>query len=1008
MQENSQIVCKTVKSGTMINNFRDFKLWYTNSNGLRNKINELRIQAESDKYDVICVTETMFNSDILEPEISIQNYNVFRVDRSEGHGGGSCIYIRNTISAEHDTKFKLNDCLSTLITLDSFMITLICIYRSPSLSHDVNCNMIDYLNKYIASQPTDNIIILAGDFNLPDVDWDEGVVICPLNTTNKTLTTQQKFLDLFRLNGLHWMLDNTMYSRCRSVKDKLQTSHLDQILTTEPNIFKSTCLTPALGKSDHFGILNVFNFKTNTEMLNLNKRCWGKMKLSELASHGNYTDWNIVKDITGAEEILGRLNDELQKITKIVPKVKTKVTRNGNIIHREPFSTASLKKSRTKLNKLWHTYYTNPSLTNYNIAKETNQDYDKKLKKCLIEYEKKITAQLKTNPKVFYSYLASKRKVKNVISGLKNHNDELLTTAEDIANELGNFFHSTFTTEPDGLIPIINTSTTDMIEDLYITASQVKEVLNQVNHNKSPGPDEIHPKLLKALSNNDGFINAVTELFRSCYNTGKMPQIWKLANIVALHKKGDKMKSSNYRPISLTSTLCKCYEKILKKHVLEHFERHLCQEQHGFIGKRSCFSNLLECMHRAYEILDEKENLDILYMDFMKAFDSVPHKRLISKLKSYGIKGKTLKTIEDFLSNRKFRVRIGEKHSKLFDVLSGVPQGSVLGPLLFIIYINDLPGGIQSFVSLFADDLKILTKTGNHDMAQEDLNYLTIWQDTWLLKFNTKDNKCKVLHVGKTNPNHDYWINNAVLPKTETEKDLGVIVNEDLTWTTNIESAINKATSMIGWVARNVISREKMVMLNIYKSLIRPQLEYCVQLWNPHPKHGNWSTILKIEEVQRNFTRMIEGIGLKSYRERLEELSLTTLLERRVRGDLIECFKIYKGITNYGKDILNVSRSGYNLIMKAKNNSRLADFFPERAINYWNKLPDNIKDAEHVDSFKVRLETHRIKNIHTEDGNYWNLSNVIFQKIEKGERQTYVNFMLNNPGVASRKRINIR
>lgn len=828
---------------------------------MRNKINELRIHADCDQYDIICVTETMFDCDILDPEISIQKYNIFRADRLQGHGGGSCIYVKNTISAEHDTRFKLNDCLSIVISLDSVTITLICVYRSPSLSHDANQCMVNYLDDYVASQSINNIILITGDFNLPNVDWDTGVVNCPINTTNRLLTNQQKYLDFFRSNGLYWMLDNSTFSRCRFVKDTLQTSNLDQILTSDTNIFKYMCLTPPLGKSDHLGILGVFNIKTNPEMLTLNKLCWGKVKTSELSNHGNNTDWYMNVENADTEQIFADLSSKLQMITDKVPKVVTRLTKNGDIVRREPFITANLRKAKTKLNKMWRVYYNNPSLTNYNIAKEASQEYENRSRQCLVNYEKKITGQLKSNPKIFYSYLASKKKVKNTISGLKNNDGELLTSAEDIANELGSFFHSTFIEEPDGLIPEINYKSKDMIEDLDITKEQVKVVLSEINSAKSVGPDNIHPKLLKALSDNDDFINAVTNLFRSCYKSGKMPEIWKIANVVALHKKADKLNSCNYRPISLTSILCKCYEKILKKHIFEQFEKHLCQEQHGFIGKRSCFSNLLECMDRAYDILDQQDSLDIIYLDFMKAFDSVPHKRLISKLKSYGITGRTLEAIKDFLSNRKFRVRVGEKFSKLFDVLSGVPQGSVLGPLLFIIYINDLTGGIQSFASLFADDLKLLTAAKNCHIAQEDLDFLTTWQNTWLLKFNTKDNKCKVLHVGRTNPIHDYYMNSSVLPDTKLEKDLGVTVNDSLTWVTNIESAINKAKCMIGWVSRNVISRDKTVMLSIYKSLIRPQIEYCVQLWNPRPKHGNWTIILKIEDVQRKFTRMIDGVG---------------------------------------------------------------------------------------------------------------------------------------------------
>ena len=166
---------------------------------------------------------------------------------------------------------------------------------------------------------------------------------------------------------------------------------------------------------------------------------------------------------------------------------------------------------------------------------------------------------------------------------------------------------------------------------------------------------------------------------------------------------------------------------------------------------------------------------------------------------------------------------------------------------------------------------------------------------------------------------------------------------------------------------------------------------------------------MKLEDIQRKFTRMIDGIGLLSYKERLDELSITTLIERRARGDLIECYKIFKGIADYGNNLLNVSRSGYNLVRTATRGSRKADSFPERCINYWNKLPDYLKDADNVDSFKKRLEYYKIDQIiEGRTGNYWELSSEMFQRTETGNRDSYVQYLMENPGVAARRKINIR
>ena len=456
--------------------------------------------------------------------------------------------------------------------------------------------------------------------------------------------------------------------------------------------------------------------------------------------------------------------------------------------------------------------------------------------------------------------------------------------------------------------------------------------------------------------------------------------------------------------------MCKLYEKLIRNHILDHVFNQISPRQHGFVQGKSCLSNLLEAVDKINELLSLGENVDIFYLDFQKAFDTVPHYRLLTKLKSFGISDKTLLTIADFLKDRSFQVNVGNNASQNFKVTSGVPQGSVLGPLLFLLYINDLPENIKNLVSLFADDLKMYGRSSEKEMNQTDLNKLENWQNDWLLFFNTKDSKCKVMHVGKSNPCNQYYLQGYLLPAVETEKDLGITISNSWKWDQHILNSVGKANGNKAWVIRSVISRSPDVLVPLYKSMIRSHLEYCVQVWSPLPKFGNWGLILELENVQRSFTRLIDGIGLLPYNARLEKLNLTTLLERRVRGDLIETFKILSGIANYGEHFFTISRSGTKLVARpGDEKTHKHAFFARRIIPYWNKLPIDVKNATNVNQFKNKLDSYRSANINSGlSGQFWNISEEIFSRIRSENREEYELYMKNNPHVAKIKGVNTK
>ena len=971
------------------------------------KINELQVVVDQYNVKIVCITETHLNSEINDCEVRLENFRIYRNDRNNGkNGGGSCIFVHKSINAEFINNFKAPDTVGIDLKINNYCLKLLSVYRSQNLDiseQNVLLSQIDNLN----IKPDEDLLIF-GDFNLPDVNWDSFVVNCNENTCNNNLILQRQYLDVFSTKGLSCLLDNGTITRRKMVGNILQESQLDQVLSSNEDIVLSAKTVSPIGKSDHLGVLVDIKLKNNIEYIQMQKQNWSKFSSAAIEFLGDNINWDYSSSQLSSDEMWGELSSKLSSISDHAPKVKLKSTKNGDIISKVPWDCTILKRKRKEKDLAWKVFEDSPLSENLNFALGKQGEYDKKQTEKIVEYEKKIVHVIKSKPKIFYSYLNSKRKIKESVSALKNSLGKLSSSPEQAASLLASFFASTFTNEPMGPLEekCYKTSET-LLGDLFISNEAVKKTLLKLNQSKSMGPDGIPPRLLATLAKNDHFVEAVTSLFKLCYSSKKMPSVWKSANVTALHKKGSKTDPTNYRPISLTCIICKVYETIIRAHIFEHVSRQISTKQHAFMPAKSCLSNLLESIDIINDMLAHGEPVDIFYLDFQKAFDTVPHFRLIEKLKSYGICGSLLDVIEDFLSNRTFKVMVGNACSENHEVLSGIPQGSVLGPLLFVLYINDLPDNILNHVSLFADDLKMYGPSSKKDDLQTDLDELAAWQDTWLLRFNTTDGKCKVMHVGPQNAENKYYLDGMELPEIESEKDLGVLVSQNWKWENHINSFVKKATSLSAWVLRSVISRSLQVMLQIYKTFLRPHLEYCAQLWSPLPTHGNWSLIMAIENVQRQFTRAIDGVGLLPYATRLKKLGLTTLLERRARGDLIETFRILSGVADYGSSLFQTSRSGRNLVSRPGDQNQFKfSFLSRRVIHYWNKLPLFIKNSENVNQFKNRLDKFRETNFN-ENGHYWELSSEIFNRINDANRPNYVTFMQNNPTIARIRNINI-
>lgn len=850
-------------------------------------------------------------------------------------GGGCALLIRDHIP--HARCFNFNSTPNIQVVECDIhvrvVMKMVCVYRSPSASTTEDGSFLTELAHTLLGN---RWWTLMGDFNAPAIDWRTEVAL------------NSSFFENELLKTIHELAAHQHVKEFTRFREQCRPSLLDLLITQYESDLHEVKIGAPIGKSDHATIHARF-------LLSRNKppqkwiRLYNRVDGASIISHARALNWTGL----GVESMWATFRYNLEQLELAHVPLKRLKSNSSR-----PWYRTKERKWSTKKRQAWTRYKANPNDRQLRRYKRVRNHANKVCAAAKQKFELGIARRISVNPKCFYSYVQSHTRLRQQVAYKMATSAGEITGDIAIAEHFKDYFTSVFRKDR-----LNNPNTADLpvtsrrMPDVTIRTDDTSKQLKRLCSSKSPGPDGIHPAMLRLVS--DAIAEPLTDIFNRSLEESYVPTDWKTAIVVPIHKARETNLAGNYRPVSLTSVPSKILERILREKIADYLlaEGLLNPAQHGFIQGRSCLTNLLLALDKITDALDKGHSVHIGFLDFEKAFDSVNHRLLIQKMRAYGIASNICSWTEEFLKERKFSVRVREANSSAAIAPSGVPQGTVLGPILFLIYVNDLPVRLDSLCFLFADDVKVISTLAHGSQLQRDLDTISEWSERWDLPLNPA--KCVTLSTSQSNG--DIILGGHMLHEAETVKDLGVTLNKTFTPSAQCAAAACKARKVLFLLKGAIKSRAPEVWIPLYCAYVRPHLEYCVQAWSPYLKKD----IAVLENVQRMATRWVHHMKGIPYTERLKHLGLFSLERRRLRGDLIEVYKITNGNKNVpcseilrlrnGRDLRGHSRT----LDKLRCNHRMrSSFFSQRVVNPWNKLSEEIVSAPSLEVFKKQLDRH--------------------------------------------------
>ena len=920
------------------------------SNNKLEEVEDLLINYHN--IDILAVTETHLDHTKKDDSIFINGYSVYRRDRNK-NGGGVAIYCKNSIRSIRRTDLERNniELLWVELYINDKKILVASCYRPPGQNINDSTRFLESLQSSleIAIDEDSTSVILLGDLNDRCNTWTSPHTSSELKDRLVTLST---ILNLTQL-----------------INQPTRGNHLlDIILTNTPDLFCDSGVYPLLPDFDHCPIYGKFNITYNSSKP-YKKRIWkldeGKYEDLNIFLNDKLHDYDLIFPNNDINACVKTLTDTIiEGMDRFIPSKEIRIKPKD-----KPWFTPNIR----NLFRKCHTLHKRKNLTNNenDIERYQNARHMAKtaFRNARRDYYNNLNEKIEnpeTTTKTFWKLL------KNIMnknsSGIPtlNVNGSQIHDDRGKAEALNDFFvsQSTIGDNNDDLPPF--TYVTDArLDQIIVTEEQVKQILLSLTTNKSTGPDFISNKLLKECA--DTLCGPLTYIFQLSLQQGIYPDSWKEAMITAIFKKIDPSFTKNYRPISLLSCISKVFEKVIFNHTYPYFIRNelLPDYNSGFRQDDGAINMIIAMLEEIYTGLDDHEDCLFVSLDISKAFDRVWHRGLLFKLKQLGISGSLLRWFTSYLDSRCQRVQVGGKNSSLKYINAGVPQGSILGPMLFLVYIYDMCAGLTSTPHQFADDTTLIYKSLDpislNMIINEDLQKLSVWAAQWKVNFNPS----KTFYMYITNKRNrpilqPIYLCGQQINESKEITTLGVVITNNLSWRPHISNLIAKASKRLLVLRRYKYILPRKALETLYISMIRPVLEYGDVIYDNCPL----SSAQTLDQVQRQAALICTG-GYRhsSYSKLLSELNWEPLHERRKSHKLTIFYKIKNKISpKYLYNLLpKTNETTYNL--RNNNNirprySRLSNsiksFFPSTT-RLWNNLPLTTQNAISLNTFKVLI-----------------------------------------------------